>query len=46
MGSCQIEGRLGSCCLQERIDNLDTPHTLNINWEDVGILGPPFKKIL
>ena len=32
--------------LQELIETSDKPLTLNINWEGVGILGPPFRRIL
>ena len=32
--------------LHELIRTSDGPLTLNINWEDVDILGPPFHGIL
>ena len=32
--------------LQELVETSDTLLTLSINWEDAGILGSPFHKIL
>ena len=32
--------------LHESIQTSDGPLMLNINWEDVEVLGPPFHKIL